>query len=358
MSTPAALIKKILGETATHSIRHFLNQLQEKWLILASQSKLTARLHYTLFSSAFDREMQGVLSGHVLHLENRRSTEPVNYFLRRSIHRLEKGLIMRPYRPVFALSYINETVKAYRAGRIAGLNTAEIKWAHNVLSRYFQVTEAHPVIEQARCAFIAIENAAEKKIVDCGYIPYQRNLSQPLPVTTEALAELAWRRRSVRWYEQRPVTRSLIDQAIQIGALSPSACNRQPFEFRIFDDSDLVKKLVRLPGGASGFDSNIPIIAVLVGHLRAYPLPQDRHLIYIDGGLAAMSFIYGLETAGLSSCAINWPDIAEQETAMANMLKLSKDERIIMLIAIGYPDPSGLVPNSKKIELDQLRRYN
>ena len=96
---------------------------------------------------------------------------------------------------------------------------------------------------------------------------------------------------------------------------------------------------------------------MIVGRQRAYFSERDRHLIYIDGALAAMSFVLALETLGLSSCCINWADIEAQERKMARLLQLEPDERVIMLVAIGYPDPEERVPYSAKKMLHTLRRY-
>ncbi|MEZ6146238.1 MAG: hypothetical protein R3B91_12665 [Planctomycetaceae bacterium] len=60
----------------------------------------------------------------------------------------------------------------------------------------------------------------------------------------------------------------------------------------------------------------------------------------------------------MSSCCINWPDIESREAAFGEFLGLSRDERPVMCLAVGYPDPNGLVAYSQKKPLDQLRRYN
>ena len=81
-------------------------------------------------------------------------------------------------------------------------------------------------------------------------------------------------------------------------------------------------------------------------------------MIYIDASLSAMAFMYALETMGLSSCPINWPDIEEREKKAEKLLNLRQEERIIMAISLGYPDPEGLVAYSAKKDLDQIRSYN
>ena len=71
-----------------------------------------------------------------------------------------------------------------------------------------------------------------------------------------------------------------------------------------------------------------------------------------------MSLILALETLGLSSCCINWPDIEKQELAAEKALKLEPDERIVMFVAVGYADPKGLIPYSEKRTPKELCRFN
>ena len=110
--------------------------------------------------------------------------------------------------------------------------------------------------------------------------------------------------------------------------------------------------------GTTGFASNFPCVVVVVGKLRAFPKVRDRHLPYIDGALAVMAFQFALEVQGIGSCCINWPDIPKLERKMAKTLGLSTDERPVMLVSLGYPDPDGQVPYSQKKSLDEIRSYN
>ena len=139
---------------------------------------------------------------------------------------------------------------------------------------------------------------------------------------------------------------------------APSACNRQPFEFYFYDEPELVKKIASIPGGTVGFAHNFPCIMAIVGDFAAFPYDRDRHVPYIDGSLAAMGLQFALEVQGISSCCINWPDVQEKERAIANAIGLRPDQRVIMLLAVGYADPSGLVPYSQKKTLPELRQYN
>jgi nitroreductase len=79
---------------------------------------------------------------------------------------------------------------------------------------------------------------------------------------------------------------------------------------------------------------------------------------YIDASLAAMQFMLALETLGLASCPINWPDVESLEQQMAVALDLPWHLRPVMLIALGYPDPTGGVPFSAKKPSESLLRMS
>jgi nitroreductase len=214
------------------------------------------------------------------------------------------------------------------------------------------------VVEQTHRSFQRAPLGTDTRATSPGLRPYRRDLAAEPSVDYAALLELAERRRSVRWFEQREVPRELIDKALRVAALSPSACNRQPFEFRVFDDPDLVRQVAQIPMGTRGWVHNIPVFVVIVGSLSAFFSERDRHLIYTDGCLAAMAFLFALESLGLSSCCVNWPDIRERERRMAALLGLRPDERPVMCMAVGYADPEGMVPFSHKKPSDQIVRYN
>lgn len=97
---------------------------------------------------------------------------------------------------------------------------------------------------------------------------------------------------------------------------------------------------------------------VLVGKQDNFASARDRHVIYIDSALSAMAFMFALETLGLASSVINWPDFEPLEAKMAKTIGLAPHERVVMLMAVGYPRADGGVPFSAKKSLPFLRRYN
>lgn len=359
MRSIKSLAKRVLGQKRSRALRYAARQGRYAVLRLLNKFPFLGRIYVLLFTSAYDREIRGVLAGQVAHIKNKQGREPVNYHLRRSIHRLEKGLSMQPLRTIFGVDIIGATVASYeKTYRLTSFcNSTDLRWAHDVLSAYFRVCESHPLIDEARSRFEGIGRGAKADELP-SLIPFERSESPQLSVTYEQLHQLALRRRSVRWYQPRQVERAMIDQAVVLAGLSPSACNRQPFEFRIIDKPSLLEQCRVLPMGIRGFAENIPVLIAVVGTLRAYSEPRDRHAIYVDGSLAAMSFMFAAETLGLATCPINWPDIASRERQAANVLGLTEDQRIILWMSLGYPDATGKVPYSAKIDLDALRKFN
>lgn len=322
------------------------------------KSKILSSIYYSFISRSFDREHQAVLNGKINHISNIYKDKPNYYLLIRNIHRIEKGLLMRPRKEIFGKEYIKETMDSFEivCQYNSHIYNDQIKWFHDVLEMYFSVTGKDSIIDRESKRFSSIKKKLQldKKNLK-KYIPYRRVLNKKDGVSYDSLFNLSKQRKSVRWFTDQKVPREEIDKCIAIAAQAPSACNRQPFTFYVIDDKKTLNQVVELPMGTKGYAHNIPVFIVVVGNLNAYFDERDRHLIYIDSSLASMSFMLALETTGLSSCPINWPDIEKREKKLQKVLKLETYQRPIMCIAVGYPDPEGLVASSEKKSLDKLR---
>jgi nitroreductase len=311
-----------------------------------------------LFPIAFWYEHSAAWRGRRDYYRQKYKHKKTSTGLRRNIHRLEKALIMKPRRPLFAEQYIEETVEFFAAAierpaeEIDRMDREELEWAQDVLSEYFaSIYGKSKRIDEARSKFMSIfvqRNTGSRKPgpKPHGAIP-----------SFDSLLALSEQRRSVRWFDQRPVPRNLIDQAFLVARQSPSACNRLPYSFFVIDDSARVRHIASIPFGTAGFSDNIPTLIVVVGHLSQFFSTRDRHTIYIDSSLATMSFLLALETVGLASTIINWPEIPPLDYKIKKELGLLDSDRVIMMIAVGFTDTSCNVPYSAKKELDTFRLY-
>src|SRR5690606_34951397 len=118
---------------------------------------------YFLLVSSYSNEQLAVLRGRKAYYESLRDIGQTCALLRRNIHRLEKGLIMRPRRDVFAEGFILETVACYKdAVRSPRLSRDERKWATDVLDEYFGVVASSRAIDKAKAIY-----AEAKQYIKC-----------------------------------------------------------------------------------------------------------------------------------------------------------------------------------------------
>jgi nitroreductase len=352
-------MKSILLKLLPRSIKELAKKCLSTFSILTvklfSINGFTASIYYLILDRSFYREHKASLLGRLSFQKKLKQVDNSSALLRRNIHRLEKGLIMRPRRASFAEAYVLETVEVFiLAVQTKGFCKKELKWATDVLQKYFEVVEDQGRISLARATFATTNEPVSGNHSKAKSVPYS-HASLPAPsVEFEELTQLYTRRRSVRWYQDRQVEKKSLEKAVNSASLAPSACNRQPFFFNYTTDGALASNIAELAMGTVGFAGNIPALIVVVGDLSNYPSERDRHVIYIDASLAAMQLMLALETLGLSSCPINWPDVESRERLMQNKLGLQYFERPIMLIAVGYAMPAGEIPFSQKKSADML----
>lgn len=363
-----ALFRRLLDKTGLFP---FAERIYFRWIAfkrvwnvrvflpLMVRVPLFRRMWYGFFSGVFSHEIAMYVKARLVYYRGMEGAQGNMPLLRRNIHRLEKGLLMVPRKPVFAVDYISETVSEYLKVKQNFPESSVLDWADDVLTSYFSVVAPHPVADCARERYF--QNRTKPAGCALEFVPFQAEalVEERRRELEDSLNELLARRKSVRVFQAgRIPARDLIDKAVLMASNSPSSCNRQPFEFRFFDDPALVKQLSAIPGGAKGFSAGIPVLCAVVGKMDVSPSPGDRHLIYIDGSLAAMTLMLALESLGVATCALNWPDNHDLESAFRKVVDMEEYERPIMLMAIGYADDAGLVAFSRRKSLDEIRKYN
>lgn len=356
LTTAKNRVQKVLARPRVRAVNE---RSQRAALDFLTTNRAVATVGFWLSPLGFNGERWAILSGRAAYRRNQDRVQATSPRLRRNTHRLEKALIMEPRRPVFALNYITETVEAYELYQenCSLVDPKLSRWSTDVLHAYFDAVEQDDHLRSLEQRFLVAAGEAPDAAAE-PHAPFLRGDSPELSVDYDDLLQLAVRRRSVRWFEDRPVERDLVDKALLVARQSPTACNRQPFEYRIYDEPELVRKVAAVPFGAAGYHHNIPTVIVLVGKLDNFFSARDRHVIYIDASLSAMAFMLALETVGLASSVINWPDFEPLERKMAATIGLEPYERVVMMMAVGHPRSDARVPYSAKKSLEYLRRYN
>lgn len=294
-----------------------------------------------------------LLSLHNGILLNKKDSNNIGNF-RRCIHRIEKGLIYKNKKYVFAEEYIYETVNfLYDNKNTNNIDNETLIWAESVLDLYFKVCHHTEKVKKSLSLYLV---ARSDKYCFPEWVPYEEKKRPVLSVNYNDLLNLALRRRSIRFFLNRNVEKVHIIKAMEISRYSPSACNRQSFKFLFYNDKKIVNEISKVPGGVEGYD--LPSIIVVIGCYRGYFDERDINAPIIDSSLATMSFLLALETLGLSSVCINWPCNLNNEEMIRDLIKLETDEFVVMLIGVGWPDPEGKIPFSAKKTSENLLEFN
>lgn len=172
----------------------------------------------------------------------------------------------------------------------------------------------------------------------------------------DSLLELMRRRASCRKYLDTPVEKDKIDNALEAARLAPSACNKQPWRFKILQDRNILDAIcdrALLPGIPMPWLKQAPVIVVLcaetnvVTHTLAPMLSKVKYHL-VDIGIAGEHFVLAAEAQGLATCWIGW----FKERKVRKIASIPKNLQILSLISLGYPAEAQTQPS--KLELDDI----
>jgi iodotyrosine deiodinase len=189
------------------------------------------------------------------------------------------------------------------------------------------------------------------------------------------------RRRSVRFFSQKAVPRSMIEDCLKAAATAPSGANMQPWRFVAVSTPD-VKHQIRLAAEAEEqefYHHRAP--QEWLDALR--PLGTDRHKPYLDDapyliavfaesygelpdgrkvknyyaaesvGIATGMLITAIHHAGLC-CLTHTPS---PMNFLNDVLNRPKNERPFLLLVVGYPADDAVVPDIHKKPFDQIATF-
>ena len=173
--------------------------------------------------------------------------------------------------------------------------------------------------------------------------------------------ELVKRRKSVRKYSDKIVSRDLIDKCIEAARLAPSACNSQPWTFLVVDEpkikNEIVEKSMTGIYSLNKFAFSAPVLIIVVREKSKYIARmagtlRDVKYSLIDVGIACDHLTLQAAETGLGTCWIGWFD----EKAIKKILGLPKSIQIDIVITLGYPEDNSPKEKNRKT-LDEIRRY-
>ena len=144
-------------------------------------------------------------------------------------------------------------------------------------------------------------------------------------------------RRNVRSYRPDPVPGSDLQRIAEAGWRSPSASNRQPWDFVIVTDPERLQALSTVWQGARHIASAPAAIALVA------PVPPDERrklLDQYDLGQATMAMMLAATDLGIGA---GHSAVGDQDKARA-ILGVPDDHTVAYLLGLGYPADRPLTP--------------
>ncbi len=137
--------------------------------------------------------------------------------------------------------------------------------------------------------------------------------------------EAIQKRKSVRNYEQKPVSKETLQKILDAGRSAPSAGNLQPWHFVVVTDPEKRKALSK--GVYAKFLQQTPVVVVLCGDEKASP-----HWYVVDVALAGENMVLAATAEGLGTCWIGSFDEAD----VKDQLNIPGNLRVVAMLSVGY----------------------
>jgi nitroreductase len=223
-----------------------------------------------------------------------------------------------------------------------------------ILNNYFQY---HKDINENQMRQLQISFEALMKIllieknevdVDC-FRPFKKQKE----IDSSKFDAFFLSRYSVRKFSDDVIPFEKILHLAEISGKTPSACNRQPWNIRIIQTSELIEKALGLQNGNRGFSHVVKNLVIITGKVSCFS-SKERNQVYIDCGMYSMSFIMALHANGIACCPLNMSYQSGDEKKVSAELKFDEDEVPIMMIAFGIAASDALCANSERQEASEF----
>lgn len=149
------------------------------------------------------------------------------------------------------------------------------------------------------------------------------------------LEKVLLKRRSIRKFTEESVSDSDINKILYFAMTAPSACNKQPWEFYVIKNKEILEKIKK----ASMFSRHNAPLAIVVAGNTNHSLPLGLSEYWIQDCSSAISYML-LEITNLGIGAV-WCGLHPQKTPVKRVRELlNLKENIIPLglILIGHPE--------------------
>lgn len=153
-------------------------------------------------------------------------------------------------------------------------------------------------------------------------------------------------RRSIRRYTKAEVNNDVVEKIIEAGMYAPSAVNKQPWHFIVFNDKEQGRQIMEVhPNARMVIDSSKNIVVCIDEDLQ-----HDDGYGIQDCSAAIENMLLAAHSLGLGAC---WMGIYPREKRVARLKKIFQlPDHItpLAVISLGYPNESKEIASRFKPE--------
>ncbi len=158
------------------------------------------------------------------------------------------------------------------------------------------------------------------------------------------LLELIKLRRSIREYQDKPISREDIEKIIGAARYAPTARNIQPWEFVVVTKADTLNKIAEITEHGKFIAQAGCCVAVFSSDTKYY---------LEDGCAATQNILLSAVSLGIGSCWVAG-DKKPYCSQIASLLGTPGSFKLVSLIALGYPLPEDSFKIAEKRPLKEL----
>ena len=164
-------------------------------------------------------------------------------------------------------------------------------------------------------------------------------------IKPEAILDYLKSRRSIRKFQDKPVTNKHIEMILEAGRWAPSGSNRQPWEFIVVKNREILQKISKT--GVYGLPlRKAPLGIAIVGKKLENP-----NWYIQDTSLASMNMMLMAWALNIGMC---WMGSMDRDYAK-ELLGLGKDDFLLTILAMGYIKGKNPKPTLRK-RLEEITR--
>lgn len=267
------------------------------------------------------------------------------------IHQLEKGMSFTKSARIFGEEKALFIVKSLRSYTKEYGSHQVVTWATNVLADYLKNPNSTKN-EQARKSIAAYveENKALLGLFATG----TKVVEEPHEFDEQVIKDFFNSRSSVREYSNEPITDEEIMKVMEFASCTPTACNRQTARVHVYRDKVLMNKLVENQLGHQNWCNNATAIFVITSNVSYFNSSYEHVQAFVDGGLYAMNFDWGLHLYHIASCYKMYVRLPEIDKEFHEISGIPDNEFPIVLILAGHYKKEPIIsPKSARLPVQK-----